>query len=161
MPPVPKHSSWISRWPILLTAGLVIVVGVVFLVEFVVATEGVEEDPVATDNLTEATYMDVVNLLLVGADEVRGEALVNEELACHACHISGADEIAPGYRDLSDHALARAPLTLEAYIYESIVYPAAHIVAGYPNSMPQNYGQQLTERQLGDIIAYLLTQASS
>lgn len=161
MSPISKPSSWISRWPLLLTVALVAGVGVVFLIEFVVATEGVGEDPVAAANPTESTYMDVVSSILVGADQARGEVLVNEELACRACHISGAGQIAPGYANLKEHASARAPLTLEAYIYESIVFPTAHVVAGYPNSMPQNYGQQLTERQLGDIIAYLLTQTSS
>jgi hypothetical protein len=55
-------------------------------------------------------------------------------------------------------ATRREPLTAAAYIYESILYPAAHVVADYPNVMPQNFPQRLSNKELGDLIAYLLQQ---
>ena len=38
------------------------------------------------------------------------------------------------------------------------MYPAAHMVEGFANTMPANYKTRLTEQELGDIIAFLLTQ---
>ncbi|MBC8099359.1 MAG: hypothetical protein H7Y11_07945, partial [Armatimonadetes bacterium] len=54
-------------------------------------------------------------------------------------------------------ATRRPPLTAEAYLYESILYPTAYEVEGYTGQMPRTYGE-LSDRDLGDIIAYLLTQ---
>jgi mono/diheme cytochrome c family protein len=54
-------------------------------------------------------------------------------------------------------AARRPPLAAAAYIYESITHPTAYIVEGFSGAMPQNYPERLSERELGDIIAYLLT----
>ncbi|NDJ53875.1 MAG: hypothetical protein GYB68_12445 [Chloroflexi bacterium] len=44
------------------------------------------------------------------------------------------------------------------YMIEAIVAPEAFVVAGFGNVMPQNFGEQMTSEELGDIIAYLLEQ---
>ena len=42
------------------------------------------------------------------------------------------------------------------YIYDSIVNPDAQIAEGFqPGLMPQTYGEQLDEKQLGDLVAFL------
>jgi mono/diheme cytochrome c family protein len=42
------------------------------------------------------------------------------------------------------------------FIQESIVDPNAEIAQGYqPNVMPQTYGQQLTSKQVADLVAFL------
>ena len=56
---------------------------------------------------------------------------------------------------------AHTERTLEdvvAYLRTSITHPNDFIVPGYPeNLMPQNYGEILTEAEVDDLIAYLLT----
>ena len=45
----------------------------------------------------------------------------------------------------------------EAYLYQSIVSPNAHVVEGFqPSLMPPTYRDTLTASQLADILAYLL-----
>lgn len=138
------------------TVALVTIFGGVFLLEFVLASNYHSGADAAS--LSASTYMDEVERLLVEADPTRGEALLDEH-ACQVCHAQGANNIAPPHEGVATLAAQRRPpLTAAAYLYEAIVYPAAHIVEGYPGSMPTNYGQRLSERELGDILAYLLTQ---
>jgi mono/diheme cytochrome c family protein len=48
------------------------------------------------------------------------------------------------------------------FIRESIVNPNAEIAQGFqPNVMPQTYGQQLTSKQIADLVAFLQGQKSS
>jgi hypothetical protein len=44
------------------------------------------------------------------------------------------------------------------YLHQSIMEPSAFVVEGYPDVMPHTYGETLTEQQISDLIAYLLTQ---
>jgi mono/diheme cytochrome c family protein len=45
----------------------------------------------------------------------------------------------------------------EAFVRESITDPNAEIAKGYsPNIMPQNYGSQLSSKELADLVAFLL-----
>jgi hypothetical protein len=54
--------------------------------------------------------------------------------------------------------LFREKLTkFSIYIHESMVYPTAYVVAGYNPVMPQDFRERLSDRELGDIIAYLLS----
>ena len=49
-----------------------------------------------------------------------------------------------------------------AFIHESIVTPNAQIASGYQAGiMPQNYGQQLNDQQLADVVAFLLQATKS
>ena len=44
-----------------------------------------------------------------------------------------------------------------AFIHESIVDPNAEVATGYqPGSCPQTYGEQLDEKQLADLVAFLV-----
>ena len=43
------------------------------------------------------------------------------------------------------------------YLYNSIVDPASQIVAGYPPAMPQNFGEQLSEQQINDVIEFIVS----
>ena len=46
----------------------------------------------------------------------------------------------------------------EAYLRESIVDPDAHVVEGFsPGVMPSTYGTQLSDEQITDLVAYLMT----
>jgi mono/diheme cytochrome c family protein len=102
-------------------------------------------------------------------DSTRGEALANK-LACTACHIAAptgpawlASGTEPGigtrastrYTQADYQGKAQSP---EQYLFESIVQPGAYVVSGFPeNLMPPNYGNQLTDQDLADLIAYLLS----
>jgi mono/diheme cytochrome c family protein len=92
----------------------------------------------------------------------RGEGLFAAS-GCAGCHtIEGVSsgEVGPNLTQIADVAATRKDgVSAEDYIRESIVTPNAFVVEGYEsNIMPQNYGQQLSSRELDDLIDYLLTQ---
>ncbi len=114
--------------------------------------------PEATLELSPDSYLNQVNALLQDADPAQGSVLV-EQYGCIACHrIGAANKIAPAFVGIADRAATRRPpLTAAAYIYESITNPTAFEVEGFNPAMPQNFRERLSDRELGDIIAYLLT----
>ena len=148
-----------ARWPVYLVIGLFILVTIIFIGVLVLTTENeLVVAPTAVTQLTADTYMDKVNTLLQDADASHGALLV-EQVGCTACHREGAaNNIAPSYAEIAARAATRRlPMTAAAYIYESIIKPTAYVVEGYNPSMPQNFAQRLSDQELGDIIAYLLT----
>lgn len=154
----PRPSPKSSRLPLYFVAGILALFTLVFAVAFVLLSE-TSEGTVAT-TLTPDTYMDIVTPLLANADSARGATLV-EHYACVGCHRAGAEataHIAPPFVGLAERTVERrSPLTTEAYIYESILYPAAYHVEDYSPVMPQNYGRLISDQDLGDIIAFLLS----
>ncbi|MBI1278478.1 MAG: c-type cytochrome [Anaerolineaceae bacterium] len=152
-------SASTARWPVYLVIGLFVLVTIIFLGALALTTESeLVIPPTVVAALTADTYMDKVSVLLQNADASRGALLV-EQHGCTACHREGAvNKIAPSYDGIAERAATRRPpLTAAAYIYESITNPLAFVVEGYNPSMPQNFSQQLSDQELGDIIAYLLT----
>ena len=94
---------------------------------------------------------------LAGADANIGEALITET-DCATCHLTGDGSAAPLFDGLGSLAgIRRPPLSAEQYLYEAILFPAAHLLDGYANAMPSNYGEQFSPSQIGHMIAYLLT----
>ena len=92
----------------------------------------------------------------------RGEGLFVAS-GCGGCHaIEGVSygEVGPNLTQIAGVAATRKDgLSAEDYIRESVVNPNVFVVEGYdPDIMPQNYGQQLSSRELNDLIDYLLTQ---
>lgn len=153
-----KSVNWLGRsLPVYLASGLFLVVSVLFFIVLF----GFDENQVENTTLTPRpdSYRDKVDVLLEDADSARGVALL-DQYQCSACHVAGAaNHIAPSYDGVGARAeMRRPPLTAAAYIYESIVNPSIYIVEGYNNVMRQDYGTAISERDLGDIIAYLLTQ---
>jgi cytochrome c551/c552 len=102
--------------------------------------------------------MDKVTALLQNTNPENGASLI-EQYGCVACHRLGvASKVAPSFEGIAERAAARhPPLSAAAYIYESIINPTAYVVDGFQPAMPQNFSERLTDRELGDIIAYLLT----
>jgi len=102
-------------------------------------------------------------------DLARGETVANR-LVCTACHVSAptgpawlATGTEPGigtraetrYTQDDYQGSAQSP---EQYLFESIVQTTAYVVPGYAeNLMPATYGTQLTDQDLADLIAYLLS----
>lgn len=148
-----------ARWPVLVAVGLLILITIIFLVEFALTTQSeLAERQRAPEAINENPYLDQVAALLADSNPGNGAKLV-EKYNCIACHRAGAEnDIAPPFAGVAERAPSRRPpLTAEAYIYESITHPTAYVVDGFTPAMPQNYPDVLTEQELGDIIAYLLT----
>ena len=102
-------------------------------------------------------FADALARAMAGADAEIGERLV-AETDCATCHLTGDGRTAPLFDGLASAAAGRRPsLSAEAYLYEAIVSPAAHLVEGYAQAMPNNYGERYSEAELGHMIAYLLT----
>lgn len=94
-------------------------------------------------------------------DAAAGESLFKGQ-PCAACHSLTADAVlvGPSLAGVGDRAETRIPgYSTQAYLYESLVQPNAYVVEGFqPGVMPQNFGETLSDQQLSDIIAFLLTQ---
>jgi len=107
-----------------------------------------------------------------GAAEPAGDALAGERLfntrlegipledACSSCHKLTVDtEWAPTLQGISDRAADRVDgMSAAEYLRESIVSPGAYQVEGWGNSMPGQYSTVLTEEDIDNLVAFLLTQ---
>jgi mono/diheme cytochrome c family protein len=73
---------------------------------------------------------------------------------CGGCHtLSAAGTNASVGPDLDEALQGKDP----EFVHESIVEPNAEVTSGYaPNIMPQDFGQKLSEKQLDDLVAFLL-----
>lgn len=157
-----SSSTRAPRWPVYVVIGLFVLITLIFLVAFVTTTESeMAATPEATAELAADTYMDKVNALLADADPDNG-ALLIDQYGCVACHRLGvASKIAPAFEGVAERAATRRPpLSAAAYIYESITNPTAYMVEDFQPAMPQDFAARLSDRELGDIIAYLLTPAA-
>ena len=79
---------------------------------------------------------------------------------CITCHaLDGTDGTGPSQHDVGVRAVGRiAGTSAEDYLRESIVDPNAFIVEGYEAGvMHLTYGEDLTETEINDLVAYLLT----
>jgi len=118
----------------------------------------------------EATALGEVELAELptpSAEEVTDPIAHGEQLftssgcgGCHAIEGTSSGEVGPNLTQIAQVAATRKDgVSAEDYIRESILNPNAFVVEGFqPNLMPQNYGQQLSSRDLGDLLDYLLTQ---
>lgn len=103
-----------------------------------------------------------------------GQALFYEAVpACNACHSTqpGADMAGPSVAGIVQRAEAvlgspkyqGEATDVEGYIRESIVTPSAHLVPGAMYSangtsfMPNTYGESLTEEQIDQLVAFLMS----
>ncbi|MBI5823643.1 MAG: hydrogenase iron-sulfur subunit [Chloroflexi bacterium] len=99
-------------------------------------------------------------------DPVAGEQLYYETASgvnagCRICHSLEKNEkiIGPSFYGIATRAAERIPgMTAEEYLRQSIVEPNAFVVPDYPEGqMIQNFGSILTEEQINDLIAFLMT----
>lgn len=133
----------------------------------VVAAEPTEEVAAAVDPAA-ADASDPVSLLVSFANPARGDELFHTEYntsagpyMCVTCHNVETDNagIGPGMASMGVRAATRVEGQSAAeYIYNSIIHPDDYIVEGFgDNLMPENYRDLLTDTDLYDITAYLLT----
>jgi mono/diheme cytochrome c family protein len=95
-----------------------------------------------------------------GVDAEAGEQTALSS-GCTACHSLLPDvvQVGPSWYGAGDHAVTRVPGQSPAlYLYTSITDPEAFIVPDFPPGlMPNIYNQLLTDEQIANIVAYLLT----
>lgn len=100
------------------------------------------------------------------ADAIKGEELFNQTMigegpGCVTCHLLEPDtvKIGPSLYGVATRAETRVEgLDAEAYLRQSILEPNAYGVLGFPyNVMYQDFADQISEDELTDLVAYLLT----
>lgn len=96
-------------------------------------------------------------------DAARGAELYTQSISgapsCDTCHtLDGTVRVGPSLQGYAAIAPVHAgDASVEDYTHASIVRPAAYIVEGFGNIMYPQYGRQLTQQQIADLVAYLLT----
>ena len=81
-------------------------------------------------------------------------------LRCAQCHVLVPDTvvIGPSLAGVATRAETRIEgLDAQAYIEESILSPKSYIVEGFPDTMPTNFGKELTSEEFKGIVAFLMT----
>jgi mono/diheme cytochrome c family protein len=81
---------------------------------------------------------------------------------CSTCHqvIAGqfGFSVGPNLAEIGKHAGTRVKgLTAREYLHQSILEPHRYIVSGYRDIMYPDYNAHLTEQDVQDLLAYLLT----
>lgn len=97
-----------------------------------------------------------------GGGAEAGERIFREVSAptCTSCHSlePGIRRAGPSLAKIGAEAGTRvAGMSAEDYLRESIVQPGAFVVEGFGDIMVDIYGAQLSQQQLDDLTAYLLT----
>lgn len=109
-----------------------------------------------------------------GPDANRGKALYEQSTigsasapGCVTCHtLDGTVLVGPSFKGVATHAesVIKDPAytgtakTAEEYLRESIINPNAYLNPGFAAGiMYQNYGTELSEQEVNDLVAYLLT----
>jgi mono/diheme cytochrome c family protein len=92
-------------------------------------------------------------------DAEAGRAVFLEEAnpSCGNCHTYGPAGTTQTLGPNLDEVLQGKDAQ---YIAEQILNPDANVTEGFPdNLMPEDYGQKLNEKQLSDLVAFLLPQS--
>jgi mono/diheme cytochrome c family protein len=78
---------------------------------------------------------------------------------CHAIEGLTAGVVGPDLTHIATVAEGRTPdQDAEEYIHESILFPSAYVVEGYDDIMPKIFGDQLSDDELEQLVAFLLEQ---
>jgi cytochrome c oxidase subunit 2 len=91
-----------------------------------------------------------------------GREIFTTGAGCNACHTladaNASAEVGPNLDELPDVAGKREKGTsAEDYVRQSILDPQAFVVKGFPaNTMPKNFGDQLTPEEIDTLVQYLL-----
>jgi mono/diheme cytochrome c family protein len=89
--------------------------------------------------------------------EAEAGKAVFADAGCGSCHAFAAAETSGTVGPDLDEALKGKD---ELFIYNSIVNPDAQVAEGFqPGIMPKTYGEQLDDKQLGDLVAFLKPQS--
>jgi len=92
------------------------------------------------------------------ATQLQGQSVYN--LRCAQCHALAQDTvvIGPSLGGIATRAQSRVPgYDAEAYLERSILIPDDYLVEGFANTMPTNFGKELTSEEFTAVVAYLMT----
>lgn len=88
-------------------------------------------------------------------------AQIGDAPGCATCHsiVPGEIIVGPSLSGVASKDSNQLDyLTAEEYVLQSILEPNAYIVEGFsPNVMYQDFSSTLTEKELQDLTAYLMT----
>jgi putative redox protein len=94
-----------------------------------------------------------------------GGGVISAENRCSGCHsldgtVKEYISAGPSFQGIAERAGNRVPgLSVVEYLRQSIVDPSAYVVKGFSdNKMPKAYSIFLSEEEIDDVIAFLLTQ---
>lgn len=98
----------------------------------------------------------------VPEDPIERGRFWSQQFGCLACHSTdGTPLIGPTWQGLYMHEVPLEDGTTviadEEYLYESIIDPGAKIVRGFPNIMPANIAEDMTEEQITEVIEFIKT----
>src|SRR5215213_6524010 len=94
----------------------------------------------------------------LNASEQQGQAVF--KLRCAQCHALTPETtvIGPSLAGIAERAATRVKgYDAEAYIEHSILFPKDYLVEGFADTMPTNFGKELTSEELSSVVAYLMT----
>lgn len=94
----------------------------------------------------------------------RGATLA-EGVGCLQCHsVDGTPGSGPTWKGIagSSRPLENGETVIadDEYLHTAIVDPAAQLLAGYDDVMPDNYGTQLTAEDIDDLVEYIKSLAA-
>ncbi len=102
----------------------------------------------------------------IGGDPARGEQLyyemaLGQNVSCRVCHSldPGVVLVGPSFAGIGTRAETQVPgLSAKEYLRQSILEPDAYKVEGFEDrQMLQNFKEILSDEQIDDLIAFLLT----
>ena len=90
--------------------------------------------------------------------EQKGQAVYT--LRCAQCHALTPDTvvIGPSLAGIATRAASGVPeYDTQTYLETSILIPEDYLVEGFANTMPTNFGKELTSEEFSALVAYLMT----
>ena len=98
----------------------------------------------------------------VPEDPIERGRFWSQQFGCLACHSTdGTPLIGPTWQGVYMHEVQLEDGTTviadEEYLYESIVDPGSKIVRGFPNIMPPNIAESMTDEQIAEVIEFIKT----
>ena len=88
----------------------------------------------------------------------QGQTVFN--LRCAQCHATVPDTIVigPSLSGIATRAATRVEgYSAEEYIERSILIPDFYLVEGFADTMPTNFGKELTSEELSALVSYVMT----
>ncbi len=78
---------------------------------------------------------------------------------CLTCHtLDGSALVGPSFQGIAGRAGTRVEgLSAEEYLRQSILEPTAYVVEGFEPTMPETYADTLSEDDINNVIAFLLS----
>ena len=97
----------------------------------------------------------------VEPSQTQAQQLIETQPGCITCHSlePGVTSVGPSVATIGAEAGSRVSGTsAEEYLRESILEPDAHVAEGFAAGiMPKGFATALTEQQVNDLVAYMLT----